>query len=126
MNRLPGHSHALTRHKGCEFKAVSQIEPGEPLWKLAPTRDENGKPLCDFMVLIPKLGKRAPEHVSFVYGHISSVLDRYDEVVFANMDLALNLLWVSHKHRHGLAVEIVCAIRQNVPEAVLVAHNVPA
>jgi hypothetical protein len=100
-----------------------QMQPGVPLWKLAPTRDETGKLLCDFMVMIPRLKSRQPGYIGNAQNWIAGVLERHDEVVFANMDLKLNLLWVSHRYRAGLMLEIVSAIRLHLPEAVLVAHN---
>lgn len=100
-----------------------QVQPGVPLWKLAPTRDEAGKLLCDFMVLIPRLKFRQPGYIGNAQNWIAGVLERHEEVVFANMDLRLNLLWVSHRYRAGLMLEIVGAIRLHLPEAVLVAHN---
>ncbi len=99
------------------------MQPGVPLWKLAPTRDETGKPLCDFMVLIPRLKMRQPAYIGDAQNWIAGVLNRHQEVVFANMDLKLNLLWVSHRYRAGLMLEIISAIRTQLPEAVLVAHN---
>lgn len=104
-------------------RAGLQVQPGVPLWKLAPTRDESGRVLCDFMVLIPSLKSRPPGYIGNAQSWIAGVLERHDEVVFANMDLKLNLLWVSHRYRAGLMLEIVGAIRLHLPEAVLVAHN---
>ena len=99
------------------------MQPGVPLWKLAPTRDEFGKKLCDFMVLIPRLKLQQPGYIGNAQSWIEGVLKRHQEVVFANMDLKLNVLWVSHRYRAGLMLEIVSAIRLRLPEAVLVAHN---
>ena len=31
-----------------------QLSPAEPLWKRVPTRDDEGRPVSDFMMLIPK------------------------------------------------------------------------
>lgn len=104
-------------------RAGLQMQPGVPLWKLAPTRDEHGVRLCDFMVLIPRLNLRQLNYLEDSQAYIASVLKRYEEVVFANMDLKLNLLWVSHRYRAGLMLEIVSAIRLQLPEAVLVAQT---
>ena len=79
--------------------------------------------MCDFMVLIPSLKSRQAVYIGNVHSHIAVTLERYREVVFANMDMGLNVLWVSHRYRRGLMVEILSAIRLGVPEAVLVAHN---
>lgn len=99
------------------------MQPGVPLWKLAPTKDEHGVSLCDFMVLIPHLKTQQPGYIGDAQNWIASVLNQHQEVVFANMDLKLNLLWVSHRYRAGLMLEIVGAIRLHLAEAVLVAHN---
>jgi len=100
------------------FKGVL---PGEPLYKIAPTRDENGKSFVDFMLIIPKLKKKPPHYIEQTVKDIQMVLNRYsNEVVFANMDLKINCLWVSHRPRRGLCRELTSAIREYVPEAMLV------
>lgn len=97
------------------------IVPGEPLYKLAPTRDENGKSFVDFMLIIPKLKKKPQKYIDRTLQDIQMVLSRYsNEVVFANMDLKINCLWISHKPRPGLCKELTSAIRKHVPEAMLV------
>ncbi len=97
------------------------ILPGEPLYKLAPTRDENGKSFVDFMLIIPKLKKKPQKYIDKTLSDIQMVLSRYShEVVFANMDLKINCLWISHKPRPGLCKELTSAIRKHVPEAMLV------
>lgn len=117
--------HGLPRNPQSDQlqKSGLQMQPGVPLWKLAPTRDEDGVRLCDFMVLIPRLKLRQPSYISHAQSCIARVLQGHQEVVFANMDLKLNLLWVSHRYRSGLMLEIINTIRLHVPEAVLVAHT---
>ncbi|MGA7180091.1 MAG: hypothetical protein WBX11_10945 [Thiobacillaceae bacterium] len=100
-----------------------QVNPGEPLWKRVPTHDDSGKLLADFMVLIPKLKSRPRHYIESAATYINAVLLRYDEVVFADVNLELNLLWVSHRYRSGLMLEIVSTLRARLPEAVLVAHQ---
>ena len=107
----------------CLPRTGLQMQPGVPLWKLAPTRDESGRLLCDFMVLIPRLKSRQPSYIGKAQSWITGVLNQHKEVVFANMDLKLNVLWVSHRYRSGLMLEIINTIRLHVPEAVLVAHT---
>jgi hypothetical protein len=41
-------------------------------------------------------------------------------VVFANLDMKLNTLWVSFKNEPGLFMEIIAAVKHSVPEALLV------
>ena len=102
----------------CDAEA---LEPGVPLWKLAPTRDEDGRPVSDFMMLIPRLGKQPPEIINACLQRIQAVLVHYREVVFANFNMKLNVLWVSVRNRPGVTLEIATAIKLHVPQALLVA-----
>jgi hypothetical protein len=79
--------------------------------------------LVDFMMLVPRLRLRPRHHMEAIAARIHSVLTGYDEVVFVDLNLALNVLWVSLKFRPGIVMEVAGAIRLRVPEAVLVAHN---
>ena len=100
--------------------------PAEPLWRIVPTRDENGRLLTDFMMLIPKLRDKSASEVERTSGHIHSILTLHSEVVFADLNLALNLLWISLRPKRGAMAEIAAAIRLLVPEAVLVANQGPS
>ena len=96
--------------------------PGLPLWQVAPTRDSAGRRLTDFMMLIPRLRSRPPEDIKRASRDIQSVLALHQDVVFADLNLKLNLLWVSLRPSPGAISELAAAIRLRVPEAVLVAH----
>ncbi len=96
--------------------------PGLPLWQLAPTRDTAGVRLTDFMMLIPRLRSRPHAEIERTARDIQAVLALHQDVVFADLNLKLNLLWVSLRPRPGAIGELVAAIRLRVPEAVLVAH----
>ena len=104
-----------------DIKISTAINPAEPLWKLAPTRDESGKPLSDFLMIIPKL-KTKPEHIiKQTLAEIDAALRQFsNRVVFANIDMKLNTLWVSFKNQPGLYMDIVAAVKLRVPEAVIV------
>jgi len=101
-----------------QFEASS-----EPLRKRAPSHDENGRALCDFMVLIPGL-KEKPKHlINSTIKDVHLILTRFNHVVvFADFNLKLNLLWVSIKPVNGIRLEIASAIQELVPEAKLVSH----
>ncbi|MDH5473066.1 MAG: hypothetical protein OEY61_09435 [Gammaproteobacteria bacterium] len=104
-----------------EVSFFKGLMPGAPLWKIAPTRDENGKSFSDFMMIIPKLKKKPQHYIDKTLKDIQMVLSQYSNVVvFANMDLKINCLWVSHKAEPGLCRELSSAIRRYVPEAMLV------
>jgi len=103
--------------------SLSFHDASEPLRKRAPTVDENGTPLTDFMVIIPGLRKKSRAHIQRATDEIHRVLGAYsDVVVFAELNLALNLLWVSTRPASGKHFEIADAIRSCVPDARLVSH----
>ncbi len=97
--------------------------PGLPLWQVAPTRDSAGHRLTDFMMLIPRLRSRSPAEIERTSQAIQSVLALHDDVVFADLNLKLNLLWVSLRPSPGAISLLVAAVRHRVPEAVLVGHH---
>jgi hypothetical protein len=99
------------------------LSPAEPLWRRAPTRDQEGQRLSDFMMLIPKLGQRPQHHLRNVLQQLQQVFDYYQHaVVFADLNLRLNVLWVSVKPIPGICLELPAAIKSCVPEALLVAQ----
>jgi hypothetical protein len=97
------------------------LSPAEPLWKLAPTRDKDGGPVSDLLLIIPKL-KTKPEHyIKDTLANIEFALKQFNnDILFANLDMKLNTLWVSFKAVPGIYSEIVSTLKINVPEAVLV------
>lgn len=101
---------------------ITGTQPSPPLWQLAPTHDPSGRLLADFMMLIPRLRSRPPLEIERASRDIQAVLALHQDVVFADLNLKLNLLWVSLRPRPGAISELVAAIRLRVPEAVLVAH----
>lgn len=98
-------------------------EPGQPLWQIAPTRDAAGQRLTDFMMLIPRLRDRPAGEIERASRDIQAVLALHHDVVFADLNLKLNVLWVSLRPRQGAIAELAAAIRLRVPEAVLIAHQ---
>ena len=95
----------------------------EPLHKRAPSHDEHGKPLCDFMMLIPGLRDQPKHMIDDAIQDMHIVLTHFSHaVVFAEFNLKLNLLWVSIRSIHGIRLEIASAIQQQVPGAKLVSH----
>lgn len=96
----------------------------EPLWKRAPTRDETGQRLSDFMMFIPGLNKQTELQVRQVAEKIAAILQQFDDVVvFADLNLKLNVLWVSIKPRPGMCIEIPAHIHHHIPQAKLVAQK---
>ena len=96
---------------------------GEPLYQRVPTKDDNGRAYSDFMLLIPGMRDlSAPELSDHVSG-LQAVLGSYDQIVFADLNLNLNLLWVTLRPKLGLIPEIAERLRQRIPQAKLIAHE---
>lgn len=114
----------LNKKSANTLKRSTEIHPAEPLWKRVPTRDEEGNYLSDFMMLIPGLKRKTASEQEKTATSISQVLQHYGEtVVFADLNLRLNVLWVSIYPVPGMCLEIPAAIKVAVPEAMLVASK---
>ena len=97
------------------------LSPAEPLWKIAPTRDENGDRVSDLLMIIPRLRHKPEHHIRRTLTDIDLALKQFTtDIVFAHMDMKLNTLWVSFKPEPGLLLKIATAVKLQVPEAVLV------
>lgn len=97
---------------------------GEPLWQRVPKRDAEGRPYTDFMMFAPRLNRRPAHELESVARLLRGVLAGYeDRVVYADLNLKINVLWITLENRPGLMAELVTALRGKVPEFHLVAHN---
>jgi hypothetical protein len=102
---------------------LSILDASEPLRSRAPIYAEDGELLSDFMVIFPGLRKMPGLRVHEVTEEIHRVLTSFgDTVVFAELNLALNLLWVSVRPVDGARFEICDALRNRIPSARLVSH----
>lgn len=97
-----------------------------PLYERAPAYDENGKPYSDFMMLIPKLNKCSMLELKAKMAGLQAVLVNHPEVVFADLNLKINVLWVSFKPKIGLIEKICVEMQTKVPEAKLVSGELGA
>ncbi len=106
--------------------AALPLQAGEPLWKRVPTHGEDGRPLSDFMMLFPRLKQKPSRECARTVEALQLVLERYRHVVvFAELNLPINLLWISIKPVPGMCLELATAIKLAVPEALLVAQKIP-
>jgi len=99
------------------------LESHEPLYQRAPGRDEQGRPFGDFMVLLPGLRARPQHELHERIACLQAVLLKFQEVVFVDLNLPLNLLWVSLHPRPGVILELFGALRQVLPEARLIGQR---
>ena len=98
--------------------------PQAPLYSRVPARDETGRPLADFMMVLPGMKRQPRADLERALAGIREVLALYgDRVVFADYNLRLHVLWVSLHAGPGRVVEVAAAIHHRVPEARLVANR---
>ncbi|AEK56979.1 hypothetical protein A5904_01205 [Acidithiobacillus caldus] len=109
-------------YRGLQRSDGPALLPEEPLWRRVPSRDEEGRCLADFRMIIPGLRDRSGSQQRNTLRIVNAVLQHYGAwVVFADFNFRTNLLWVSIKPRPGLTLEIPAAIKTLVPEALLLA-----
>lgn len=115
-----------TKAPRSELRIDPGLEPAAPLWQRVPTRTPEGRLASDFMMLIPGLRRRPQDQLQKVLDDIHAVLTRYRNVVlFADMNLKLNLLWISVRPVPGITLELAAAVKVRVPEALLVSKPHP-
>ncbi len=115
-----------TPHKNNALKPTLDFSANTPLWSRVPTKDESGRYLGDFMMIIKGLKKATPEHRKKTINRLTRVLAKYsDVVVFADLNMKMSLLWVSVKPIKGMLIEIPSAIIESIPEAKLVSERPP-
>lgn len=102
----------------------SNFQSAEPLWKRVPTRDHTGKPYNDFMMLIPGLKNFEPLHLRETINKMEEVLKLYEkDIIIADLNLKINILWVTIQPHIGLSSEIAAFIHHVVPQAKLVSQH---
>ena len=108
-----------------QLKLDYDVSPAEPLWKRVPTHNDHGQKLSDFMMIIPELKEQPSEIIKSVINNIELVLRYYEKhVVFADLNLKLNVLWISVQPVAGICLEVAAAIHHRVPQAKLVASKI--
>ncbi len=103
--------------------STPELHEPEPLYRRAPSRDEDGRPLSDFMMLIPGLRDLPQAAFRDRVAGIQAILGDHPGVVFADLNVPINVLWVSIRPEIGLISSLASAIQDRIPEALLVASD---
>ena len=102
----------------------ARIQYSEPLWKRVPTRDLKGKPYTDFMMFIPGLKHFESSRLQEIVDKVEAVLKHYEkDIILADLNLKINVLWVTLQPHIGLSTEIAALIHHVIPEAKLVSQH---
>lgn len=99
------------------------IDANQPLYQRVPVRDESGRLLSDFMVILPGLRERPRHEFADTLARLQAVLVSFSEVVFVDLNVPLNILWVSVRSRPGVILDLFDAVKMHLPEAKLVGHR---
>ena len=111
----------ITKNNTRQLRPSLLYVPAEPLYKRVPSTDENGRPLSDFMMILPTLRGKSQRFIQEKIQIIETILDDYARhVVFADLNLKLNVLWVIVRPTPGICWELPMKIHHRVPEALLV------
>jgi hypothetical protein len=102
---------------------IPDVQSNEPLYKRVPAYSDDGKPLSDFMMLIPGLREWSVDRFTDRLAGMQAVLGQYQQVVFADLNVPLNILWVSMLPEFGLITRISADLQSRVPEAKLIASD---
>lgn len=95
-----------------------------PLWSRAPSRDENGTPYIDFMMIIPGLKNADEATIESCMVKVRNSLCEFENVVaYVDLNIKLNLLWISTRPVPGISKLIMQAIQHEIPEAKIVAGD---
>ena len=111
---------SLEKRSSNSLKCSLEILRNEPLHERVPTHDEEGNALGDFMMLFPGLRDLAEVNLRSRVDILADILSQYREVVFVDLNVPLNLLWVSIKYKPGLVLELSTYVKMRIPEAKLV------
>ena len=100
-----------------------RLKPGRALWHYAPTRGVDGRPVSDFMMLLPEFRRSSREKRALFTEQLQRVFEDFgNRVVFVNLNLQLGILWVSVSPQPGLCGEIAAAIQARLPGAKVVGN----
>jgi len=108
------------KRNSTNLKCSLELLRNEPLHERVPIHDDEGNALGDFMMLFPGLRDQAESILSSKVDILAEILSQYKEVVFVDLNVPLNLLWVSIKYKPGLVLELSTFIKMRIPEAKLV------
>jgi hypothetical protein len=103
-----------------DLKCSMELLRSMPLYERVPTHDEEGNVLGDFMMLFPGLRDMNKNAQGERVNILAEILSQYSEVVYVDLNVPLNLLWVSIRHKPGLVLELSTYVKMRIPEAKLV------
>ncbi len=94
-----------------------------PLLDRVPTVDEFGGPVGDLLIPMPRLRAKSESQIRKITHEIQNVLESFGRaVVFAELNVNRNQLWISVRPSPGIRALIAAGIHQRYLATKLVAH----
>jgi hypothetical protein len=110
----------ITSREDCALRQAIRLHGNKPLYERVPTHDEEGRSLNDFMMIFPGLRDLPEVQLREKIRRMAAILSTCDQVVYVDLNLPLNLLWVSLRQKPGLVLELSAGIKASFPESMLV------
>jgi hypothetical protein len=104
----------------CELRRAINLQGNSPLYERVPTHDENGRSMNDFMMIFPGLRDLPEVQLREKIQLMAAILSQCKEVAYVDLNLPINLLWVSVRQKPGLVLELSSSIKAGIPEAMLI------
>lgn len=109
--------------KGIPRTKIPQ-EPAVPLWQRVPTRTDAGELASDFIMILSGIKQLGAAQKQLIYDTLYQTLKTYGaDILLAEINTRMNTLWISHKPRPGLGVEIAAIVHHHVPQAKLISER---
>lgn len=110
----------IKAREACALRQAIKLHGNKPLYARVPTHDDQGRSLNDFMMIFPGLRDLPEVQLREKIKLMAAILSRCDEVVYVDLNLPLNLLWVSLRQKPGLVLDLSTGIKASFPESMLV------
>ena len=114
----------IVKRKCHSFDNPALSLEGGGLWRYVPVSNSDNKAFCDFMVLLPGIKKNRTLQV-MIRHQLQEVLKGFgDQIIFADLNLHLGLVWVTVTPEPGLCSDVAEAIHSRVDGARVVGSYV--
>ena len=115
---------SIVRRNCHAFADPEKLSPGGDLWRHAPVKDADGRLTSDLMILFPGLQQEHNLRI-MIRQQLQEVLQGFgDQVIFADFNIRLGVLWVTVTSEPGLCSEVAQAIHARIEGARIVGNYI--
>ena len=115
---------AIVKRSVHSFASAADYCQNAGLWRYVPVKDSKNQAYCDVMLLLPGIKKNRDLQV-MIRQQLQETLEAFgDQVLFADLNLRLGIVWVTVVPEPGLCSDVADAIRQRVEGARIVGNYI--